>query len=112
MGRPLASGIITIICFVLGSACSLSFGDWKDVTVFDMTIFDFFDYLVAKFLMPIGAMLICIFAGWVVDKKVMLDELTNGGTLVQPLFVVYRLLVRYVAPVCIFLIFINELGLL
>ncbi len=112
MGRPLASGIITIICFVLGSACSLSFGDWSDVTVFGMTIFDFFDYLVAKFLMPIGAMLICIFAGWVVDKKVLHDELTNGGTIDQPLFVVYRLMVRYVAPVCIFLIFINELGLL
>lgn len=112
MSRPLASGIITIICFVLGSACSLSFGEWKDVTVFGMTIFDFFDYLVAKFIMPIGAMLICIFAGWVVDKKVLSDELTNGGTVQQPLLPVYRVLIRYVAPVCILLIFINELGLL
>ncbi len=112
MSRPLASGIVTIVCFVLGAACSLSFGDWKDVTIFGMTIFDFFDYLVAKFLMPIGAMLICIFAGWVVDKKVLSDELTNGGTVQQPLLPVYRLLIRYVAPVCILLIFMNELGLL
>lgn len=112
MGRTLASVLVTLVCFVLGSACALSFGEWKDITVFGMTIFEFFDYLVAKFLMPIGAMLICVFAGWVVDVKVLKGELTNGGTIRQPLFAVYRLLVRYVAPVCIFLIFINELGLL
>ena len=112
MSRPLACVVVTLLCLVFGSACSLSFGAWRDVTVFGMTIFELFDYLVAKFLMPIGAMLICIFAGWVVDKKVLKDEITNGGTIHQPLFNVYRLLVRYVAPVCIFLIFINELGLL
>jgi neurotransmitter:Na+ symporter, NSS family len=112
MSRPLASAIVTLVCFVFGAACSLSFGVWQDVTVFGMTIFEFFDYLVAKFLMPIGAMLICVFVGWVVDVRVLKDELTNGGTIAQPLFAVYRLLVRYVAPVCIFLIFINELGLL
>ncbi len=112
LSRPFASILVTLVCFVLGTACALSFGVWGDVKVFGMTIFELFDYLVAKFLMPIGAMLICVFAGWVVDVKVLKDEITNGGTIRQPLFTVYRLLVRYVAPVCIALIFINELGLL
>ncbi len=109
--RPVTCVIVTLVCFVLGSFCSLSFGKWSDVTIFGMGIFDFFDFLVAKFLMPIGAFIICLFVGWVVDKDVLRGELTNGGTLRQPLYPVYRFVVRFVAPICIVLIFMNELGL-
>ncbi len=109
--RPVACIMITAICFVLGSFCSLSFGEWSDVKIFGMGFFDLFDYLVAKFFMPIGAFIICLFVGWVVDKNVLRDELTNGGTLRQPLYPVYRFIVRFVAPICILLIFMNELGL-
>jgi len=43
------------------------------------------------------------------DKKA---ELTNGGKLKAGLFNLYIFLLRYVAPVAIILIFINELGLI
>ncbi len=110
VSRPVACITITLICFVLGIACSLSFGVWSDVTIFGMDIFTLFDYLVAKFLMPIGAMIISVFVGWVVDKNVLRNELTNGGTVRQPLFATYRFIVRYLAPVLIALIFLNEMG--
>lgn len=102
---------VTLVCLVLGTACSLSFGNWSDVTIFGMGFFDLFDYLVAKFIMPVGSLLITLFVGWVVDEKIVRSELSNGGTLNQPLYPVYRLLVRYFAPICIVLIFLNELGL-
>ncbi len=60
--------------------------------------------------MPIGAFIICFFIGWVVDEKVLRNELTNNGTIKQPLYHIYRFVVRFVAPVCIALIFLNELG--
>ena len=111
LSRPKAAFVVTLVCIVLGTFCSLSFGKWQDVTVFGMGFFDLFDFLVAKFIMPIGGFLVCIFLGWVVDEKVMRAELTNEGTIRQPLYPVFRFIIRYFAPICIFLIFVNELGL-
>lgn len=111
ISRPKASLGVSLVCLVLGIACSLSFGIWEDVTVFGMGFFDLFDYLVAKFFMPLGGFLTCVFLGWVVDEKILRAEITNEGTLKQPLYPVFRWIIRYFAPVCIVLIFLNELGL-
>lgn len=112
MPRPLGSIMVTAICLLLGCACSLSFGVWSDVTVLSMGFFDLFDFVVAKLLMPIGAFIMCLFVGWVVDEKVLRAELTNNGTIHQPLYPIYRLIVRYLAPIGITLIFLNELGII
>lgn len=109
--RPLAAVIVSVVCLLLGTFCSWSFGDWKDMTIWGMGFFDMFDFLVAKFMMPIGGMLMCFFLGWVVDEKVLRSELTNNGTIKSPLYPTYRFIIRYLAPLCIFLIFANELGL-
>lgn len=111
VGRPKASLGVTLVCVLLGTACALSFGIWGDVQLFGMGFFDLFDFLVAKLFMPVGAFLICLFVGWVVDEKVLRAELTNNGSIHQPLYPAYRFIVRYLAPVCILLIFLNELGL-
>lgn len=103
---------ISALCVLLGILCTLSFGVLKDCTLFGMTIFELFDFLVAKFFMPIGALVICLFVGWVVDERVLRAELTNNGALRQPLYDVYRFVVRFVAPICIALIFLNELGVI
>ncbi len=111
LSRPLAAVIVSVVCMLLGTFCSWSFGDWKDVTLFGMGFFDLFDYIVAKLIMPIGGMLMCIFLGWVVDERVLRAEMTNNGTIKSPLYSTYRFIIRYFAPLCIFLIFANELGL-
>lgn len=112
MNRPKAALIMSLTCFVLGVACSLSFGIWQNITIFGMGFFDLFDFLVAKLLMPIGGLLICIYLGWIVDNKVVYDELTNNGTIAQPLYPYFRFIIRYFAPICIAMIFITEIGLL
>lgn len=109
--RPVAAMLVSAVCLVFGTFCSLSFGAWKDVTIFGMGFFDLFDFLVAKFLMPIGGTIMCIFLGWVVDEKVLKAEMTNNGTIQSPLYPVYRFIIRYFAPICIMIIFANELGL-
>ncbi|MBR6198619.1 MAG: sodium-dependent transporter [Bacteroidaceae bacterium] len=109
VSRPVAASLVGMVCIVLGSVCSLSFGVWSDVTVFGLGFFDLFDFLVAKLLMPLGSLAMCIFVGWVVDESKVREELTNGGTVNTRIYPVYLFLVRYVAPVGILLIFINEL---
>ena len=111
LSRPVAAVIVSLVCLALGIFCSLSFGDWSELKMFGLNFFDFFDFLVAKFIMPVGGMVMCIFLGWVVDERVLRAELTNNGTLRSPLYSTYRFIIRYIAPLCILLIFAHELGL-
>lgn len=100
-----------LVLIVFSALSSLSLGVWSHLQLFGMSLFDFFDYFSSKILLPVGGLLISIFLGWFYDRKAILDELSNGGKLAVPLFNVYFFLLRYIVPVAIALIFINELGL-
>ena len=109
VGRVKASFWCTVVCILLGTACTLSFGILGDAKVFGLTFFGLFDFIVAKLLMPVGGLVICIFLGWIIDERILKSELTNDGTLRAPYYPLYRFIIRYLAPIAIVLIFINEL---
>ena len=71
-----------------------------------MTLFDCFDALPAKILMPVGGIIISLFTGWYLDRKLVEDELTNYGKLRFPLFPVFIFLLRWVIPVAIALVMV------
>ena len=75
-------------------------------------MFDALDYLTAKIMLPICGMFAAIFVGWVLDKKIVKGEVTNYGNLRAPYYSVYLLALRFIAPIGILAIFMNELGLL
>ncbi len=111
LSRKKAARIVTSVCIVIGVFCALSFGPLNHVKLFGMSIFDFFDYLTAKIMLPTGGMLISIFAGWYLDKRgVFHDELSSDGHLHNVLYRTLVILLKFVAPVAIFLILLNELG--
>ena len=112
MSRRRAATIISAGCIVLGVFSSLSFGPLRHLTLAGMTIFDVFDYITAKWMLPIGGLLTAIFAGWVLSRRIMMYEVTNRGTRGFPMIRVYLFILRYIAPASIILIFLNELGLL
>ena len=112
MTRKKAAWIVTSCCTILGIFCSLSLGIGKEYTLFGMTLFDLFDYVTAKLMMPIGGFLIAIFTGWYLDKKIVWEEITNQGKLKPIVFKTLVFLLKYFSPIAILLIFIHELGLL
>ena len=112
MTRKKAACIVTTSCIVLGVFCSLSLGIGKEYTLFGMTLFDLFDYVTAKLMMPIGGFLIAIFTGWYLDKKLVWEEMTTQGKLKPIVFKTLVFLLKYFSPIAILLIFIHELGLL
>lgn len=109
ISRKQAARIVTGICIFLGVFCSLSFGILSDTTWMGMTVFDLFDFVTAKLIMPLGGMLICIFTGWYLDRRLVQAEVTNRGRLRLPFFGIYIFILRYVAPLAIGVIFVNEL---
>lgn len=111
LSRKKGALLVTVTVLVLGTLCSLSFGPLSGVILFDRNIFSLFDDLSGRILLPVGGMLISIFAGWVLDRKLYRDEISNGGDLKTPYFKMLIFSLRYVAPVAIGLVLLDQLGL-
>lgn len=110
--RGRAAKLVTAGCTFLGVLCSLSLGVGKELTVFGLTLFDLFDFLTAKIMLPLGGFFIAIFTGWYLDKRIVWEEVSNNGTLPKVVYRIWLFLLKYIAPIGIGFIFINELGLL
>lgn len=110
--RGRAAKLVTAGCTFLGVLCSLSLGVGKELTIFGLTLFDLFDFLTAKIMLPLGGFFIAIFTGWYLDKRIVWEEVSNNGTLPKAVYRIWLFLLKYIAPIGIGFIFINELGLL
>lgn len=110
--RSRAAKLVTAGCTFLGVLCSLSLGVGKELTIFGLTLFDLFDFLTAKIMLPLGGFFIAIFTGWYLDKRIVWEEVSNNGTLPKVVYRIWLFLLKYIAPIGIGFIFINELGLL
>ena len=110
--RSKAATIITVSSLLIGIVSSLALGDWSSYTIAGMNLFDALDFLTAKIMLPLGGMFAAIFVGWVIDRRIVRDEVTNYGTLKATFYPVYIFILKFIAPIGIALIFMNELGLL
>lgn len=111
ISRVKAAWLVTLFCTLLGVFSALSFGVLADMKILGLTFFDFLDTLTSKIMLPLGGMLISIFVGWYLDRRIVWDEISNEGSLKIPFFKLYIFIMKYVAPIAIGFIFINELGL-
>ena len=112
LSRAKAARLVTAGCIILGTFCSLSLGVGREYTLFGMTLFDLFDFVTAKLMLPLGGLFIALFTGWYLDKKIVWEELTNRGTLKVRIYRLIVFLLKFVAPIGIAFVFINELKLL
>lgn len=110
--RKQAACIITAIAGLLCILSSLSVGACGELQLFGMSLMDFFDFLTAQILLPIGALLTCIYVGWAAPKKVVQDELTNCGTIKGTLLTAYLFAVRFICPAAITMIFLDQFGII
>ncbi len=104
--------IVTVTTAIIGVFCSLSLGGVTGLTIAGKSLFDVFDFVTGQIFLPVGGFLTCIFLGWCVPRQLVYDEFTNWGTLSSRFLGVFLFLVRYVCPLAILGIFLNQLGLL
>ncbi|WP_286079416.1 sodium-dependent transporter [Duncaniella freteri] len=111
MSRRASTALTIGIAMILGTLCALSFGSLNWLKAFGMTIFNFFDYFSSNILLPVGGMIISLFVGWVLDRGIIRGELINshGRSSVSVSIIVFCL--RWLAPLCIGLVFIFGLGI-
>lgn len=108
LSRRWAAALTTISMFGLSALASLSLGVLSGWRIGGLTIFDSLDFSTANILMPVGGLLTCLFVGWRFDRKALRRELSGMGRLF-PLLV---FMLRWVCPVILVAVFLDNLGLL
>ncbi|MBR3894545.1 MAG: sodium-dependent transporter [Clostridia bacterium] len=106
IGRKPCCLIILCGVLLLGIPSSLGYSAWSGVTIIGMQILDFFDFISNSVLMPMVALLTCIFIGYFLKPQSLIDEIEETAPFKQKKF--FSLAIRYIAPVCILLILISS----
>ena len=106
--RPAAAWLVGGMSWLLGLSVVLSFNEWQEVRLlFGLGIFDTLDQLTTAILLPLGGLLMTIFAGWVMKSSHVEDELGLSSWAYR----IWRFLIRYMTPFAIIAIFLFMLGL-
>lgn len=101
-------------CFLFGIPCALSGTGWlfaRWPQIFGNTFFDTVNDLVSIWLLPIGGLMIALYTGWFLDPNISKDEFEAGSSykwLYKPWF----FFVRWVAPLAIFSVMLQEAGII
>ena len=104
IGRKTVCFIVLGFSLVLGCLSVFGYGMWADFTIMGKQLLDFFDFFSNSILMPLVALFTCILVGYVVKTKYVEDEIMlNSEFKAKHL---YRVMVKFVAPVFLLLIFI------
>jgi len=82
---------------------ALSYNALSDFTVGSRNINDSFDYFSNQILLPVGGLLIAVFAGWFMKKEASSDELTSLNAVTYKL---WYFLIRFVVPPALLVIFV------
>ena len=115
ISRFISSIICGLVTWVVGLGTVFSFNTWSKIEVFNGTFlegksfFDLLDYLTSNIMLPLGGILICIFAAWFMTETSRREELKIKH---EGAYKLWRFLARYITPIGVILIFLHVLGIL
>lgn len=103
----------TTICLIVVAGCTLfalpstlGFGLWENIKIFGLNFLDFFDFISNSVIMPIVALLTCVFVGYVIKPKTLSEEIALTGKFKSEK--IFTVIIKYIAPVCILAILISS----
>lgn len=90
--------LVTIYTLIMAVPSSLGFGIWSNINIKGKSILDLFDFVSNNILMPIVAILTCVFVGYVIKPKAIEEEiLVSSGRFKSKKL--YTVVLKYIAPV-------------
>ncbi len=105
--RARAAVIAGVVAWLLGLVTVFSFNLWQDFQLWDKTPFDLLDYLASNVMLPLGGLLIVLFVGWILPGPAVKTE---TGFTDRHCYRLWRLLIRWVAPLALLLILFHLLS--
>jgi len=107
MSRAAAASVVGGIIWLLGIGTVLSFNLWSEITFVAGTVFDNVEALTQNIMLPLGGLLIAIFAGWVMSRASTSEELGMGVGLGYKLWLFF---IRFVAPLAVIVAFLHAMN--
>ena len=108
--RTKATIVTMLLLAVLGSVCALSNSTLADFKLFDLNMFDLFDFVSSNIFLPVGGIAIALFTGWAWGKNHFIDAISNHGQLQnRQLAHVLLFLLRFISPVLILIVMLKGL---
>lgn len=108
ISRKTAIIIPILFIMLLSIPSALSYGILSDFTIMGMNIFDFFVFLSDQIIMPLGGLFLCILAGWIWGSDNLDNEISSGGKYTFKLSGIYNIIIKYIAPALIVVVFISS----
>ena len=110
--RKKAALVVGMLIFIVGIPTSLGQGIWSHIRpIRGLDILDSYDFIASNVLLPLGGMLIAIYSGWFWGTEKMREEGNLGAKSIK-LGGFFDILIKIISPICIFIIFLNSIGIL
>lgn len=110
MSRWGATALVFAAIALLAALCAISQIPGSSLTIAGKNLFDAFDYTSSNIILPVGGIAITLFAGWVLDKKILKEQFTGGGRFIVKLYPAIRFMIRFVIPIAIAVMFLSLIG--
>jgi NSS family neurotransmitter:Na+ symporter len=104
--RTKACIIVFLGAFVVGLTSSLGYGPWSDFTILGFSFLDFYDFISNSVIMPIVALMTCLFVAYVIGTKTIIEEVKLSSQFKREK--IFAVMIKYIAPVCILAILITS----
>ncbi len=98
--------LVLIGCLLIALPSSLGHGIWSNIQILGKNFLDFFDFISNSVLMPIVALITCIFVGFVIKPQAIEEEVLLSSKFRRR--GLFRVVIKYIAPICIVLILISS----
>lgn len=110
LGRKGAALVVGLLAWLAGMASVFSFNVWSHISIGGRDIMSAIEHAANNIMMPLGGMLIAVFAGWVLSNKVTHEELDKK--MPDWAFNAWLWLVRVVTPALILVVLASLMGLI
>ena len=106
--RKTSCFVVIALCLLLGIPSALGSNAWASIKILGFQFLDFFDFISNSVLMPVVALITCLFVGYVIKPKSVIDEIEMNSVRFRrkKLFVI---VIKYFAPICIVLILVSSI---
>jgi len=111
--RRRAAWTIGLACLAFGALSAFSMDASFIMTGWErssgVSFFDAMDYLTSNWMLPLGGLLIAIYAGWIMPRRLQEAEVQG----LNPLFFRgWLVLIRFVAPILVVIVLLQKVGIL
>lgn len=107
VARDRACVFAGILTWTLGMGTVFSSNIWSNSLIWNKTFYELLDFISANLLLPLGGVLMAVFAGWIMTGRNSADELEMPED-TQP-YRLWLVLVRYLAPASVAIVLIAGL---